>query len=308
MIRSFTYRLLLIGLLPLIAFLLYFKGQHYDPALINFSSPQFTNDTMTDLFPAEISGLTRSGAVRTYTKENLFEYVNGHAEYFISAGFLKLGVGEYTLNTKDEPDIIVDIYDMGRRIQAFGLLTDESRGDLSELHQGTMGIRTPRGISFAKGQYYIKISAFNDNLSLDDFAEEIDKYIPGADDPLSGFARLPDLGDVVTTRFIKEAYRGVDFITNVVEREYDVNGNTVQVFLREGSEREIQNMITAFKDYFRNSDIPYTEEVKYGNTVYQISDPYEGDWVLIALPDALFGIYGSFDTAMINAILKENIR
>ena len=48
---SNAYRLLLAGLLPVIAFFIYIEGQTYDPALIQFQSSQPAVDSAASLFP-----------------------------------------------------------------------------------------------------------------------------------------------------------------------------------------------------------------------------------------------------------------
>jgi hypothetical protein len=255
-----------------------------------------------------IARYNRIGQIRSYTKENLYEYVNGHAEYFISAGFISLAVGEYGTEVSEgnEPDVVVDIYDMGKSIQAFGIRSDESGGRFSDIQIGLTGFRTPQGVSFVRGRYYIKISAYNENVSMDIFIENIDSTIETESDPFPEFSRLPDIGDVVATRFIKEAYRGLDFINNVIEREYKIEGETVQVFIVTGEKRGIGKLAGSFIDYFRQSDIQYSVVEKKGKKVYSVKDPYEGDWVLISSPDTLFGIYGSFDDTTINALISES--
>ena len=300
-------RVLLVGLLPLIALLIYIEGQKYDPALIQFQSAQSGGDVMTSFFPREIAGFSQIGQVRSYTKENLYEYVNGHAEYFISAGFIRLAVGEYsaTGSGENEPDVVVDIYNMGKSIQAFGVLSDESGGNMSDLQGGLTGFRTPLGISFVKGQYYIRVSAYNENVSLVTFTQSLASTIAPESDPLPEFARLPDIGHIVATRFIKEAYRGLQFVNNVIEREYLVNNETVYIFVYPGEKQEIKNLLGSFTDFFRQSDIPYSVTEQQGKRVFKVKDPFEGDWVLIPLPDALFGIYGSFDDKIINEIASD---
>ena len=125
-------------------------------------------------------------------------------------------------------------------------------------------------------------------------------------EPFPEFSHLPELGKIVSTRFIKEAYRGLDFINNVIEREYEVDGETVAVFVIAGEEGDIKKLVNSFVDYFRQSDIQYSVIEKKGKSVYRINDPYEGDWTLVTLPDALLGIYGSFDDTIINTLLTES--
>lgn len=305
---SNTYRLALIGLLPVIAFLIYYEGQTYDPALIHFASQQPEGQALTSLMPGEIDGYHRAGQVRSYTRENLYEYVNGHAEYFISAGFTGLSVGEYGKGGTEtaEPEVVVDIYDMGKSIQAFGVLSDESGGNIMDLQNGLQGFRSPQGVSFVKGRYYVKIAMYSDSIPVDSFVEGIAGAMGAESDPFPEFGVLPDIGEVVATRFIREAYRGLDFVNNVLEREYVVDGDSVQVFVVTGERKKIDGLAAQFIDYFRASDIRYSVSEEKDKQTYRIEDPYEGDWVMISSPDALFGIFGGFDNEIINMILNKD--
>ena len=87
-------RALLIALLPILALLFYLDGQNYDPGLVDFQSGEATAfSPAADLFPETIAGLTRTGQIRRFGKDDLYEYINGHADYFIGAGFRGLAVG-----------------------------------------------------------------------------------------------------------------------------------------------------------------------------------------------------------------------
>jgi len=308
MTLSFAYRMLLIGLLPLIAVLLYSEGQRYDPALIRFDQLPSDGDTTTRLLPERIEGFNLLGNVRFYTKDNLYEYVNGHAEYFISAGFISLAVGEYNASnaSSTEPDVIIDIYDMGKSIQAFGVLSDESGGSLSDIIGSLTGFISPAGISFTSGHYYVKLSAYNDTVPLQAIAARIAGLIGEASDPFPEFSRLPDIGIVAATRFIKEAYRGLDFVNNVIEREYVINGGRAQIFIVTKEMGDIDTMTEAFMKYFRQSGIEFSSMHRKDSTVYTISDPYEGDWSLIVFPDSLVGVFGAADDTILNKLLAES--
>lgn len=299
--------MLLTGLLPVIAVLFYLEGQHYDPAMIRFDRIQSDSGTMTRLLPGSIEGFSLLGTVRSYTKDNLYEYVNGHAEYFISAGFAGLAVGEYgaSNSARTDPDVIIDIYDMGKSIQAFGALSDESGGNLTGMKGGLTGFRFPAGISFTSGRYYIKISAYNNNIPLEAIAVRIAGRTGEASEPFPELSGLPDIGAVAATRFIKEAYRGLDFLNNVIEREYNVGGSTVDVFIVTKETGDIDEITESFMKYFKQSGITYAAINRGNSTVYAISDPYEGDWSMIVFPESLIGVFGAPDETIINKILEK---
>jgi hypothetical protein len=305
---SLAYRLLLIGMLPVIAALLYIKGQRYDPALIDFkaaarqeipnSGPvQSTREVASPAATEGIAGFRQAGKQKVYTKENLYEHVDGHAEYFIGAGFKALTVSEYiSADSKaTEAEIQVEVYDMGKSIQAFGVLADESGDNPAPVSLGTMGFRTSGGINFIKGPYYVKISALDPKASLLKFSKAFDKTLPFAGDSFQAFSRLPHIGKTINTRFIKEGYRGLDFLHNVIEREYSTGGGKVTVALITGNDKEIRSTMSSFHDYFMKSGIPNEKLDRDGKAVYRVMDKYEGNWFLIPSRDEIFGVFGTDD-------------
>lgn len=308
MVTTRLNRILLLVLLPVIAGALYFEGQHYDEALLQFNASEYGSANETSFFPSQVDGYRRSGQLRRFSKETLYEYVNGHAEYFISAGFAGLTVGEYVREggNPDQPDVMVDIYDMESGIQAFGLFADEAGDNQEDIGAGTLGFKTDQGLGFIKGPYYVKISRSDDRVPLESFAEAIDGNMDATFDPFALFSQLPDLGQIAGTRYIKEAYRGLDFANNVIEREFLIQGNRVQVALFTQGPDDIPRLVNAFRKFFERSDTPYDTIEKGGRTRYQIQDPYEGDWILLPLPNHLLGLFGSFDDGLVEKLLAES--
>ncbi len=306
MVTARLNRILLIALLPVVAVVLYLEGQKYDPALIRFSPSEYGSNVEASFFPPEIDGYRQTGQLKQYTKENLYEYVNGHAEYFISAGFAGMTVGEYAKagTGPDKPGAVVEIYDMGKGIHAFGIFADEAGENPDYIQAGSMGFKTAQNLAFIKGKYYVKIHIFDDIVPLETFAEHIDRKIGIASGPFPLFSRFPDLGEVVTTRFVKEAYRGLDFAKNVIEREYRIKGNRVQVSLVAGEGDEIRKLVETFLDFFNQSKIIYTKIEKNGQMMYKVQDPYEGTWFLVPFPETLFGVYGTIDDTVLDTLTK----
>jgi hypothetical protein len=298
-------RLLLIMLLPIIAAVLYLEGQQYNSALINFQSS--STPSSASFFPRVIEGFNRSGPIQHYTRENLYEYVNGHAEYFISAGFLSLSVGEYLRAgaDPDRPEVVVEVYEMGNGIEAFGVFVDETGSNTLPTGAGRTSFKSSQGLSFLADRYYVKIDAYEKNIDAETFAEKIEGKIGGTSELPPLFSQFPVLGTVIRTRYIKEAYRGLEFMQNVIEREYDLNGTSIRVFLVPGDDKKIHELIGSFVDYFRDSDIKYDVVKDDGGTYYKVMDPYEGDWYLLPLGDSVFGIFGAADSGLLKPFFKD---
>ncbi|MBU0985670.1 MAG: hypothetical protein KKH68_00325, partial [Proteobacteria bacterium] len=56
-----------------------------------------------------------------YIPPNLYEYINGAAEFFIAYGFTELAGANYAPVSGDKDTVTVDIYDMGNKLNAFGV-------------------------------------------------------------------------------------------------------------------------------------------------------------------------------------------
>jgi len=251
-----------------------------------------------------VFGFVESNRVGDDIRQALLELLDV-GPHSICGSFLAASA-ELDHGNPDQPDVAVDIYDMGNGIQAFGLFTDEAGDNQEDMGAGTMGFKTDQGLGFIKGPYYVKISRSNDRVPMERFAEAIDGNIGATFDPFALFSQLPDLGQVAGTRYIKEAYRGLDFANNVIEREYRIQGKRVQVALFTQNADEISRLVTAFREFFEGSDTPYDMIEKGGLTLYQIQDPYEGDWVLLPRPDTLLGLFGSFDDGLVEKLLADS--
>ena len=84
-----------------------------------------TEHALSALLPENIGDWLVNEKDQTYTPDDLFEYINGGAELYISYGFIKIINRVYS---KDEhPDIVVDIFDMGNS------KTSDSKSAIQEL-------------------------------------------------------------------------------------------------------------------------------------------------------------------------------
>ncbi len=289
----------LLALLPLIAVGVWLDGQRYDPGLLDFKKAAARLSPLVAYFPKQAAGLTRLGEVRRYQKENLHEYVNGHAEFFIGAGFRELIVGEYgTGKESGGAQVVVDLYDMGKPLHAFGVVTEESQPGAQPSAIGEMGSLDSRGLRFILGPYYIKISAFDDGEQLERLGQ---LFVESIGQVGKGVARFefPDFGPPLTTRFIKDNYRGLDFFDHVLERAFEWQGQKIQLFLVGDSplaSQEIRDRLLAF---YQKDGIEVEPLKRDGLSLFMVHDPYEGEWFFVQDQSRLIGVFGiSIDAAM----------
>lgn len=296
----FGVRLALIALLPVIAALLYLEGQDFDPGLLQLRPG---SSASPGPFPKQLAALPMTGPARRYDKDNLYEYINGHAEHFIGAGFQGLSVGEYGMDAEGQPQVVINLYDMGTPINAFGLLVGEA-GERKSADVGALGFTTGKGVSFIQGPYYVQLSLFDPALPALDLARELASKLPAQTENTDLAFSFPRLGEVVETRFIREYYRGIDFLNNVLERTFDRDGQKLDAFLITGTEDRIRALAGALANFLSAEGIAFRTLDRQGLQFHAVEDPYEGNWFFVALPGRLLGVFAPFDDALVEEIRR----
>lgn len=103
--------------------------------------------------PSRVGEWTASGDDRIYTSENLFEYIDGGAELYLSYGLSAVYSRKYVL--AGEPDITLDLFDMTSSENAFGVFSHSRETIDSTFGQGS---QYTRGLLlFWKDRYYVSI-------------------------------------------------------------------------------------------------------------------------------------------------------
>ena len=289
------YRYFLLSLLPVIAIVIYIDGQSYNPGLLNFQTDKNPNPLLISYLPKVNNAYQRVGQVREYSRENLYEYVNGHAEYIIAFGFVKLAVADYSSESpeKNNPEFVVDIYDMGKSKNAFGIIMEESGENATPVDVGFRGFLSQKTLNFIKGQYYVKISAYSDNTPLVKFAGEMEKKFGDLQDSIPPAMKFPENGKIMNSvKFIKENYHGLSFVNNVYEQKYKSDGEKFTVFLIEGDNDENTKLLDQYLKFFKKDNIEYQVLRYKKRDYYKILDPFEGTWFLVPSDEDLFGVYG----------------
>lgn len=149
------------------------------------------DDFITKL-PPTIQGWERDSKHDIYTPDNLFEYINGGAELYISYGFKELLALRYKQGEDNE--IKIDIFDMGRSVDAFGVFVhsaetpDDGIGQGSEYAAGLL--------NFWKDRYYVSILAYPETPAKRELVLDLGNRIAAAihaDGPLPPLLkRLPE--------------------------------------------------------------------------------------------------------------------
>ena len=130
----------------------------------------------------------------TFTKETLFEHIDGQADLFIQYGFQE-SVFTMCRNTSSAEDKIdVDIYDMGSVLQAFGVFS-RFRQEEGSAGIGLESYLEDRSVFFYKGKYFVVLQATESNpLILKGLAREIASRISDDAAPPKEISSFPRSG------------------------------------------------------------------------------------------------------------------
>ena len=117
-----------------------------------------------------------SEADHVYDADGIFEYIDGAGEVYRSYN-MKLLVSR-RFHKDGRPDLVVDLFDMGRPEDAFGVFTHDLDGDDAAVGQGS----TYKGglLSFWKGRYFGSVFAEEESPAAKEAVLELGRRIAEA--------------------------------------------------------------------------------------------------------------------------------
>ncbi len=117
-----------------------------------------------------------------YEADNLWEYINGQADFFIDYGFVRVDTAEYR-NDHESSSVVLEVYRMGRPQEAFGIFAAERTRDDRPLEIGAGAYLGANVLGFWQGERYVKLTSFDEGPAIEQLliglAEEISSRIPG---------------------------------------------------------------------------------------------------------------------------------
>ena len=117
---------------------------------------------LKNLIPSspELTGFTITHDVEYYTRENLWDYMNGGAPGYLAYGFEEM-VTLQVKNLKNHSEIVVDMYDMGNHLNAFGIYSVERVPGGRDLAFGVDSFHYDTTLCFWQDKYYVKLMSYD---------------------------------------------------------------------------------------------------------------------------------------------------
>jgi hypothetical protein len=124
-----------------------------------------SSQQLLGLLPAgeEIPGWAMKGTPKFFGPGNLWEFINGAAEGYLAFGFQEVVSAGYTSGARE---VVVDVYRMKDRVGAFGIYAQERNPDARFVKSGVEGYIAGAGVNFWAGDYYVKITSFEEHIDI----------------------------------------------------------------------------------------------------------------------------------------------
>ena len=237
-----------------------------------------------------LDGWKLSSVGRSYGPLDLYEYVDGAAELYLSLGFESLDVGEYTDGRGGSA--VVEIYRHESPLHAFGIYSQERPREGQYIDVGAEGYLASPYLNFVIGDAYVKLSA--DGLGgrtpevLRAFARAVVSRIGGPATLPAALGLFPADGKGARSeRFAARDILGHEFLHSGFTAEYTAEGQHFRIFIiREKTAHDARETLRRYLEHAgMAADAPR-------EGVHTIADKYNGEIALLWRDRTLCGVVG----------------
>lgn len=254
------------------------------------SSASQTASPLLALLP-EVPGWEKAEEPRLYQPENLFEYIDGAAESYLSYEFKELAVAPYK-RVNATATLTVEIYRMGSAKNAFGIYSAERYPESHFLEIGGQGYMEEGALNFFLGDKYVKLLSFEAGTEGEAilllFARKIVQAV-GEKGSLPEILQCFPRENLVANseKFILRNFLGYEFLHDGYLASYKVDDEEFELFLIEGKdEAEAASMLEKFvAQSARRGKTP--ERIEGG---YHLQDRYLQNLYLVRVKNYIAGV------------------
>lgn len=224
-----------------------------------YAATKNTEAKIISTCPAD--GWALDGTTKTYSKDNLYTYINGEAELYIPYGFKTLESALCVKKEGTKNKIVLDIYTMGSLLDAFGIYSRYRERDSEIVRAGVEGFITDSQLMFYKGRYFIRLSSSKPDNNM---AEHLIKMARGVENLIQGNTKPPEelnLLDVEgvlkrTEVYIPGGVLGYRFLKRGITAEAGLDGKEQKVFIViSQSQVESGRILEEYIDYLKKAGI-----------------------------------------------------
>jgi hypothetical protein len=183
-----------------------------------------------------VPGWKAEGQTYRFVPENLYEYIDGAADFFIAYGFIGLTGANYSPVSGGMDSVTIDIYDMGNTLNAFGVFQPRKASRAPSLNIGAWSFGSDDYVAFHKDRYYVEIQAYitgrKEKRPVIDMAARVAAHLPGDDALPHELSYFPEKSRIAgSERYIRGGILGHAFLDRGMVCEYGMDGKKVTAFV-----------------------------------------------------------------------------
>lgn len=253
-------------------------------------------------FP-EIKNFKPESEEMTYKPENLYEYINGAADAYLAYDFQLLLTRDFSYKNLK---FSVDIYDMGSRLNAFGMYKTECPQDCNRLKIGVEAVVSPPyQCLLLKDSYYVKVNVFDGEFSK----KTGEAVLKAIDSALEGSVELPEELKLLPEKFKvknsegynREAFLGLSILQRCVYAKYEKNGESIRYFVIVPARMESKEAI------WKQLGEKWQKTEFAGNVILYNKIPYKGFAGVLKTKDKIFGVADCKNESQMFELLKAQL-
>jgi hypothetical protein len=250
------------------------------------------------LLPEEpaLAGWTIAEGPVEFGPEDLFDYLNGAAERYLSYGFVQALHVRYEIEGDDRSGITLDLYNMGSDQGAFGIYSMGRRRDSPAFDWGTEGSVAANAAQAFQGRIFVHGVADYDEESavstMHGMIRAVTGKIPGEGSWPAVLDPLPDHGLVARSeKYVATDLLGHSFLPGGVLATYRIGGHDARLFFSDlGSAARAGEAVALLEDR-RAARIDVHSAPSPGAGGFSYSDPEAGSGTVISAGRFVAGIH-----------------
>jgi hypothetical protein len=283
--------LMILGILVVISVGVYLAQFNPNPA-VQQMAPVLKGDDKNQIAPPASSekslissppGQSPLSPAETFDAATLSDKINGKAELYLSAGFVRL----HSQRFKDESDgdvwMEVFVYDMQTPQNAFSVFSAQRRDDAQTLDVAPYAYQTPNALFFVHGPFYVEVVASDISETITQpmlaFAETFIADHPIQTQTIGEKELFPEEGLIQTSISLVSAdafgYERFDQIFTATYKLQD--SEFVAYYSRRKTPREAEELASSYRDFliaFGGKTAESDLAIKTAKMIY-ILDTYE---------------------------------
>lgn len=258
-----------------------------------------------------VPGWKMDGETYRYSPQNLYEYINGGAYFFIGYGFVELTGANFSPVTGESDAVTVDIYDMGNKLNAFGVYQLRKDSQAPSLGIGTASFGSNDDLVFHKDRFYVEIRAFftdrKDSSVVKNIASMVAEHLPGDNSLPKALAYFPEKKRIVgSERYISGGILGHAFLDKGLVCDYHIKGKKGTAFIAFlPSVQDAVRSVKQHKAFLKQSEKKWLPLEGFGKHGYVSEEPYHQKIIVIQEGTRVIGIYDLDDVEAGKTLLAD---